>query len=97
MTNDQNPPMESTPPPGLEFPCEIDIKVFIVNKAAVKAAITTVIKQGIGADNLLQIRERPSGKGNYLGLSCLVYAADRASIDGVYTALSQHPDVKMLI
>jgi putative lipoic acid-binding regulatory protein len=40
---------------------------------------------------------RPSGKGNYTGLTCTVRAISREQLDDLYRALSAHPMVKIVM
>jgi putative lipoic acid-binding regulatory protein len=40
---------------------------------------------------------RPSGKGNYTGLTVTVVATSREMLDRLYTELSAHPMVKIVM
>jgi putative lipoic acid-binding regulatory protein len=40
---------------------------------------------------------RPSGKGNYTGLTVIVVATSREMLDKLYTELSSHPMVKIVL
>jgi putative lipoic acid-binding regulatory protein len=40
---------------------------------------------------------RPSAKGNYTGLTVIVRATSREMLDKLYTELSSHPMVKIVL
>jgi putative lipoic acid-binding regulatory protein len=43
------------------------------------------------------MEERPSAKGNYTGLTVIVRATSRPQLDALYTELSAHPMVKIVM
>ena len=45
--------------------------------------------------NLLQTNM--SKNGNFLAISVTVYTLDQVTLDALYQALSQHPDIKMVL
>lgn len=88
-------------PPGngelLEFPCELDIKVFVRADADVEQHVHALLLQHLEPDRVLGIRRRVSRKGNYHALSCQVRAHSREELDRIYHTLSSHPDILMVI
>ena len=40
---------------------------------------------------------RPSAKGNYLAITCTVKAISQSQLDALYTELSSHPLVKVVL
>ena len=56
-----------------------------------------LLLQHLAPDQVLGIRRRESRKGNYHALSCLVVAREREELDRVYSVLSGHPDILMVI
>jgi hypothetical protein len=43
------------------------------------------------------MRMRPSAKGNYLSLTCTIRAVSREQLDALYSELSSHPLVKVVL
>ena len=88
-------------PPGvgelLQFPCEVDIKVFVRASENLDRRLHALLLQHLAPDQVLGIRRRESRKGNYHALSCLVVAREREELDRVYSVLSGHPDILMVI
>ncbi len=90
----------STLPGGgelLQFPCEVDIKVFVRASENLDRRLHALLLQHLAPDQVLGIRRRESRKGNYHALSCLVVAREREELDRVYSVLSGHPDILMVI
>jgi len=40
---------------------------------------------------------RPSAKGNYLAITCTLTATSQVQLDALYTELSSHPMVKVVL
>ncbi len=90
----------STPPSDgelLQFPCEVDIKVFVHASVDMDRRLHALLLQHLASAQVLGIRRRESRKGNYHALSCLVVAREREELDRIYSALSSHPDILMVI
>ena len=81
----------------LQFPCEVDIKVFVRASVNLDQRLHALLLQHLAPDQVLGIRRRESRKGNYHALSCLVVARERKELDRVYSELSSHPDILMVI
>lgn len=81
----------------LQFPCEVDIKLFVRASAEMDLRLPALLHEHLAPDQVLGIRRRESRKGNYHALSCLVVARAREELDRVYSALSGHPDILMVL
>jgi putative lipoic acid-binding regulatory protein len=60
----------------------------------------TIVEVVVGFDPTFhhgRMEVRPSGKGNYTGLTCTGLATSRAQLDDLYRALSAHPMVKIVM
>jgi len=81
----------------LEFPCELDIKVFVRATQDLEQHVHALLLQHLQPEQVIGIRRRVSRKGNYHALSCQVRANSRDELDGVYRTLSEHPDILMVL
>jgi putative lipoic acid-binding regulatory protein len=43
------------------------------------------------------IKSQPSKQGNFLAISILLHVLDQATLDALYTDLSKHPAIKMVL
>ena len=81
----------------IEYPCIFPIKVMGPTHEAFAATIVEVV---MGFDPTFhhgRMEVRPSGKGNYTGLTCIVRATSREQLDDIYRTLSSHPMVKIVL
>ncbi|MCX7169604.1 MAG: DUF493 domain-containing protein [Proteobacteria bacterium] len=81
----------------LQFPCDFPIKIIGVNQAGYAQAILAVILSHAPDFDPGQMEMRPSGKSNYLSLTCTVRATSKAQLDALYRALTAHPLVKVVL
>lgn len=81
----------------IEYPSDFPIKVMGPTHVDFEA---TVIEVVLGFDPTFhagKLESRPSGKGNYTGLTVTVRAISREQLDALYSALSAHPMVKIVM
>ena len=81
----------------LEFPCEFPLK--IMGKAdpeLTKVVIDVVTRHAPDFDSTT-VQIRASSGGNYLGLTCTIIATSKPQLDALYTDLSSHPMVKVVL
>ncbi|HAT30339.1 MAG TPA: DUF493 domain-containing protein [Janthinobacterium sp.] len=91
--------MEAIPPSEslIEYPSDFPIKV--MGPTHIDFA-PTIIEVVLGFDPSFhegKLEARPSPKGNYTGLTVTVRATSREQLDALYTALSAHPMVKIVM
>jgi uncharacterized protein len=86
-----------SPPSLIEYPCDFPIKVMGLVHPDFVSTITAVIQAHDPDFDPATLTLRPSSKGRYLGLTGTVRAVSRAQLDALYTALSQHPMVKVVL
>jgi putative lipoic acid-binding regulatory protein len=90
---DKIPPEQSL----IEYPSDFPIKV--MGPTHIDFA-PTIIEVVLGFDPTFhagKMDSRPSGKGNYTGLTVTVRAISREQLDALYQALSDHPMVKIVM
>ena len=81
----------------LEFPCDFPIKIIGVNQAGYVQEILAVILCHAPGFDSAKMEMRPSGKSNYLSLTCTLRATSQAQLDALYRALTAHPLVKVVL
>jgi putative lipoic acid-binding regulatory protein len=87
------PPSESL----IEYPSDFPIKVMGPTHEAFAAAIVEVVVKHDPTFHEGKMEARPSAKGNYTGLTVIVRAISREQLDALYTELSGHPMVKIVM
>jgi len=81
----------------IEYPSDFPIKVMGPTHDAFADTIHELIVSHDPTFHKGKMEARPSGKGNYTGLTVLVRATSREQLDALYTALSGHPMVKIVL
>lgn len=81
----------------LKFPCEFPIKVMgVKHQRFVQNIVDVVI--GYAPDfDAATVELRPSEKGKYLSVTCLINATSQDQLNLLYTALKSHPDVAVVL
>ena len=80
-----------------EFPCDFPLK--IMGKAhdeLAQAVLAIVTRHAPGFDGAT-MEMRASSGGNYLSLTCTVVATSKPQLDALYTELTSHPLVKVVL
>ncbi len=86
-----------TPASLIEYPSDFPIKVMGPMHESFAATIVEVVMQFDPEFGHHKLEQRPSTKGNYLGLTVTIRATSREQLDDLYRALSSHPMVKMVL
>lgn len=81
----------------IEYPSEFPIKVMGATHDDFAATIIEVVLAHDPTFHAGKMEVRPSGKGNYTGLTVTVRAVSRTQLDDLYRALSGHPMVKIVM
>jgi hypothetical protein len=81
----------------LEFPCDFPIKIIGVNQAGYAQEILAVMLSHAPDFDPAKMEMRPSGKSNYLSLTCTVRATSQVQLDALYRALTAHRLVKVVL
>lgn len=80
-----------------EFPCEIPVKVFGRNDEAFRAAVRQIVATYFPEFDHRNWKERASRESAWLSITLVLMVDSQYQIDGLYTELSAHADVKMAL
>jgi uncharacterized protein len=81
----------------IEYPSEFPIKVMGAQADGFVAAVVAVARRHDPAFDESRLELRPSRAGNYLSVTITITATSRAQLDALYTELSSHPMVKVVL
>jgi putative lipoic acid-binding regulatory protein len=81
----------------LAFPCDFPIKVMGRKQPGFAQAVTDIVLKHAPDFDLATVQMRPSRKGRYLSVTCIVRAASREQLDALYQELCDHPAVVMVL
>ena len=81
----------------LKFPCDFPIKVMGQRQDGFAQAMLEVVLRHAPDFDAAGIEMRPSAKGNYMSLTCTIRAVSREQLDALYSELSAHPLVKVVL
>jgi hypothetical protein len=87
----------SIEPSFIPFPCDFPLRVIGKNHPDFPLAISHIIQQHFPAFDEPTLQQISSRLDQYLALRFSVHAQNKASLDALYQALTQHPDVKMVL
>ena len=81
----------------LAFPCEFPIKVMGRKEPRFAQTVMEIVLRHAPDFDPATIGMRPSRKGTYLSVTCVVRATSREQLDALYRELNDHPDVVMVL
>ena len=81
----------------LAFPCPFPIKVMGRREGGFAQAVMEIVLRHAPDFQPATIEMRPSRKGKYLSLTCVVNATSREQLDALYQELCDHPSVVMVL
>lgn len=81
----------------IEFPCEFPVKVMGARVEGFAQAVAEVVAGHDPEFDAASITMRPSRNGNYLALTCPVWATSQEQLDDLYRELSAHPMVRIVL
>lgn len=82
-----------SPPPGLTYPCEFPLKIFILPDEDVALRITGIVCAHLAVGVELSSSRRLSSGGKYLALTLNFIADDAEQLDRVIKAVTADPGV----
>jgi len=82
---------------AFEFPCDVPVKVFGRNGDAFRNAVLEIAKVHFPDFEDDRLSERLSRGDRFLSITLNVWVEERERIDALYTALSAHADVLMVL
>jgi len=80
-----------------EFPCDVPVKVFGRNEDEFREAVLEIVKSRFPAFQKSDVSQRLSKQDRYLSLTVTVWVDNRSQLDALYTELSAHEAVLMLL
>ncbi|MDX2347109.1 MAG: DUF493 domain-containing protein [Legionella sp.] len=81
----------------IDFPTDFPIKIIGEATAEFEMAILDIARQHHPELLDAAIQRKTSAEGNYLAITITIHAVSQARLDALYTALSKHPDTKMVL
>lgn len=93
MSEQTTPPV----PPGMTYPCEFPLKVFIKPDEDVAARIAGLARAQLAADASMEVTRRSSSTGKFLALTINFIAEDPAHLDRVIKAVTADPGVLLAL
>ncbi len=84
-------------PSLIEYPCDFPIKVLGETQAGFAQSVLEVVRRHAPDFDASGVEMRPSRKGKYLSITCVVRASSREQLDALYRDLCDHPMVVMVL
>jgi len=81
----------------LAFPCAFPIKVMGRREAGFAQAVLEIVRRHAPDFEASTVEMRPSRKGKYLSVTCVVRATSREQLDALYQELCDHPAVVLVL
>jgi len=81
----------------MEFPCDFQIKIIGKNAGSFVSEIAAIVHKHYPNFKDTDIRTQASKQANYLALTVTVHALNQITLDALYTELTKHPDIKMVL
>ena len=81
----------------LEFPCDFPLKIMGKAQDELAQAVLTIVTRHAPDFDGATMEMRASSGGNYLSLTCTVVATSKPQLDALYTDLTSHPLVKVVL
>jgi uncharacterized protein len=81
----------------LAFPCDFPIKVMGRKGPGFAQAVVEIVLKHAPDFDAGSVEMRPSRKGTYLSVTCVVRATSREQLDALYQELCDHPSVVMAL
>jgi putative lipoic acid-binding regulatory protein len=83
--------------PLLTFPCEFPMKVMGRREDGFAQLVSEIVMKHAPDFDPGTIEMRPSKQGRYLSLTVTINAKSREQLDALYSELSGHPQVLMML
>ena len=82
---------------ALAFPCEFPLKVMGRKQPGFAQAVSDIVRKHAPDFDPATLAMRPSRRGRYLSVTCVVHARSREQLDALYQELCDHPEVVMVL
>jgi len=84
-------------PSLIEYPSDFPLKILGHTQAGFAQTVLAVVKHHAPDFNDTTMAMRPSKKGKYLSLTCVIRATSREQLDALYQELCDLPQVVMVL
>lgn len=81
----------------IEYPSDFPIKIMGKRVDAFAETVAAVVQKHAPDFDFSKLEMRPSRQGNYLSVTVTIRATSRAQLDALYTELSGHPLVSVVL
>ena len=81
----------------LEFPCDFPLKIMGKANDQLAQVVLDIVTTHAPDFDAASMEMRASSGGNYISLTCTVIARSKPQLDALYTDLSGHPMVKVVL
>ena len=81
----------------IQYPVDFPIKVLGKNEAGFTRTVLGIVQRHAPDFDPATLQTRPSRKNAYISLTCVINAKSREQLDELYTELSGHPSVVMVL
>ena len=81
----------------LEFPCEFPLKIMGKAHDSLAQVVLEIVTVHAPDVDGATMEMRASSGGNYVSLTCTVIATSKPQLDALYTDLSGHPMIKVVL
>ena len=80
-----------------KFPCEFPFKIMAENKSEIESFVRETLEKEVGKKDIIDISVRQSREANYISITAIITARDKAQLDKLYEIFSTHKSVKMVL
>ena len=81
----------------IDYPCRFEIKAMGKHSSRFAALVQNIVSKHTASEDLLAAQTRPSRRGNYVSVTCIIRAHNKEQIRAIYADLSACPDVIMTL
>ena len=81
----------------IQYPTEFPIKVRGRNAPGFTEKVLAIVRRHAPDFDPTPVQTRPSRKNSYLSVTCVIIATSREQLDALYSALTSHPMVKIVL
>ncbi|MGQ0748905.1 MAG: HP0495 family protein [Betaproteobacteria bacterium] len=81
----------------IDYPCDFPIKILGHTRTGFAQAVLEVVQRHAPDFDGAAMEMRPSRKGKYLSVTCVIRATSREQLDALYRELCDHPMVVMVL
>lgn len=81
----------------IEYPCDFPLKILGHAQAGFAQSVLAVVKRHVPDYDDATLVMKPSKKGKYLSVTCVIRATSREQLDALYQELCDQPMVVMVL